>query len=129
LIDQIIVVSNLHNGIDQYALPTLERLQSYPHPVLRNVPLQVATTREGGWIVSGGDDGYVRVFDCRTGQLMERLEHEKGQNIAFKLPIHLLRHLCSWYSCPSGECTYQALYFIDIELIIVRRTVTSKPAS
>jgi WD40 repeat protein len=49
--------------------------RSYAHPIINNVPLQVAHIHEKDWVVSGGDDGFVRIFDCRTGQFLDRLDH------------------------------------------------------
>ncbi len=72
-------VSNLVNGVDQYRFPTMEQVNTYPHPILRNFPLQVSTaSHEGLWMVCGGDDGFVRLYGQRTGQHMNRLLHSEG---------------------------------------------------
>ncbi len=70
-------VSNLVNGVDQYRFPSLEKIQSFPHAIDTNYPLQVSTVARGSLVVCGGDNGFARVFDRRTGQLIQRLEHEK----------------------------------------------------
>jgi WD40 repeat protein len=83
-----LLVSNLVSGIDQYCLPSLERRHTFSHPVLRNVPLQVAFARGGDWILAGGDDGYARVFDSRTGQFLGRLDHGLGnRNFMLLIPF------------------------------------------
>ena len=74
-----LIVSNLVNGIDQYAIPTMERLQTFSHTILRNVPLQVTVARDGQWIVLGGDDGFARIYDRWSGQFLRRLEHGRGK--------------------------------------------------
>jgi hypothetical protein len=74
-----LVVSNLVNGVDQYIIPTMEQLQTFPHPILRNVPIQVTVARDGQWIALGRDDGFARVYDCRTGQFLQHLDHGCGK--------------------------------------------------
>jgi hypothetical protein len=68
-------VSNLVDGIDQYSFPSLERVQKFTHSIIHNVPLQVAIVQNASFIVSGGDDGAVRIFERRNGQLLTRLQH------------------------------------------------------
>jgi hypothetical protein len=68
-------VTNLVDGIDQYSFPTLEHVQKFSHPIIRNVPLQVAIVQNATFIVSGGDDGMVRLFERRNGQLLTCLQH------------------------------------------------------
>ncbi len=70
-------VTNLVNGIDQYRFPSLEKVQSFPHVIENNHPLQISTIAKGSLIVCGGDNGFARMFSRRTGQLIQRLEHEK----------------------------------------------------
>lgn len=74
-----ILVSNLVNGIDAYAVsPSMRLIQSYRHSIRCNVPLQVTTALQGAWIVGGSDDGSVRLFDQATGQLIQCLRHGDG---------------------------------------------------
>lgn len=68
-------VSNLVNGVDQYTFPTLERVQTFHHNIVDNYPLQVATLQQAAFVVVGGDNGFVRVFECRNGQLFAKLKH------------------------------------------------------
>ncbi len=72
-----IFITNLTDGIDQYRFPSLEKVQSFPHAIEINHPLQISTVILGAWIVCGGDTGFARIFDRRTGQLIQRLEHDK----------------------------------------------------
>ncbi|EIW74268.1 WD40 repeat-like protein [Coniophora puteana RWD-64-598 SS2] len=71
-------VSNLTNGVDKYALPTMERVDSFPHPIIRNAILQVAFAPAANLLVVGGDDGFLRVFDHRTGKIMHHVEHAES---------------------------------------------------
>jgi WD40 repeat protein len=56
-------------------MPSMDLIQTFPYQIRQNVPLQVAHVPDRDWVVSGGDDGFVRIFDCRTGQFLERLDH------------------------------------------------------
>ncbi|KZS99826.1 uncharacterized protein LAESUDRAFT_667510, partial [Laetiporus sulphureus 93-53] len=74
--DEFIFITNLVNGVDQYKFPSLERLRSYTYPIVHNRIMQIATF--GTNIVVGGDDGFARLFDSRTGRLIECLNHSSG---------------------------------------------------
>ena len=78
---QKLTVSNLCTGLDQYLIPTMEHLRHYPHGIIRNSPLLVATMRDGDWIVSGGDNGFARIFDSNSGQFLHRLEHGSAKDV------------------------------------------------
>lgn len=84
-----IFVSNLINGIDQYRFPSLEKIQSFLHVIENNYPLQVSSAAKGSLVVCGGDNGFARVFDRRTGQLIQRLEHLKCKSRALSLILKL----------------------------------------
>jgi hypothetical protein len=70
-----IFVSNLVDGVDQYTFPTLERVRSFSHNIVHNYPLQVSTLQQAAFVVVGGDNGIVRIFERRNGQLLARLKH------------------------------------------------------
>ncbi|KAF8834257.1 WD40 repeat-like protein, partial [Paxillus ammoniavirescens] len=53
-----LLVSNLCDGVDKYALPIMHRAQSFHHTILKNVPLQIAVAHEAGWMVVGGNNGF-----------------------------------------------------------------------
>ncbi|KLO04086.1 WD40 repeat-like protein, partial [Schizopora paradoxa] len=76
-----IYIANLTNIVDQYKFPTLERVQSFPHAIEIKRPVQVSTTALGAWVVAGGDAGFACIFDRRTGQLVQRLDHSKCEYI------------------------------------------------
>ena len=81
---QSILVSNLVTGIDSYAVsgvspgvpPVLQ--QSFRHSISHNVPLQITSALYGSWVISGSDDGSVRIFDQRSGELLKSLRHADG---------------------------------------------------
>lgn len=76
---QFVIVSNLHDGISQYRFPTMELVQSYSHPILRNYCMQVAASScNSFWVACGGDDGFARLYQADSQQQMYRLEHSSG---------------------------------------------------
>ena len=76
--ERSVFVSNLSDGVDQYAVPTFNRVKSFFHPVTKNPPLQVAAAFQNSWLLVGGEDGVARIFDRETGSLIQALEHEQG---------------------------------------------------
>lgn len=77
-----ILVSNLVNGVDAYVIsamsPVLQHARSFPHPIRCNVPLLVTSALQGAWVIGGSDDGTVRIFDQRSGDLVKCLQHADG---------------------------------------------------
>jgi len=77
-----LLMSNLKDGVDRYAIPSLQHVQSYTHVILRNTPLQISVARQAGLIFVGGDDGFARIFDYSTGAYRGQLEHgHRGDRI------------------------------------------------
>ncbi|KAG2738937.1 WD40 repeat-like protein, partial [Suillus brevipes Sb2] len=70
-----LLVSNLKDGVDKYAIPNLTRVQSFNHVILRNIPLQISVARQSGLLFVGGDDGFARIFDYTTGAYRGQLDH------------------------------------------------------
>ncbi|KIK76288.1 hypothetical protein PAXRUDRAFT_170391 [Paxillus rubicundulus Ve08.2h10] len=75
-----LLVSNLHNGVNKYALPTMHCAQSFHHTILKNVPLQITVAREAGWMVVGGDNGFARIFNYQMGAFLGQLGHSTGMH-------------------------------------------------
>jgi hypothetical protein len=73
------MVTNLMDGIDEYSIPTLEHIRTFPHTIVHNVPIQVSITLESGWIVTGGDDGFARIYDGRNGFFLQRIDQGTGE--------------------------------------------------
>lgn len=75
-----LLVSNLHDGVDLYdfavASTGLHLSRSYQHAIRVNVPIQVASVMDGTWVVTGSDEGTVRIFDQRSGELLHCLHHD-----------------------------------------------------
>lgn len=73
-----LLICNLVNGVDSYVLSadsSLRHTQSYRQPIRCNVTLQVASALQGTWVIAGSDDGSVRIFDQRSGELIKSLRH------------------------------------------------------
>ncbi|KAG2115322.1 WD40 repeat-like protein [Suillus discolor] len=96
-----LLVSNLKDGVDKYAIPALQRVQSYSHVILHNVPLQISIARQAGLIFVGGDDGFARVFDYSSGAYRGQLEHgNRGDHI---IPI-TSHEGCTGCTVVTGSC-------------------------
>ncbi|KAG1784435.1 WD40-repeat-containing domain protein [Suillus plorans] len=70
-----LLVSNLKDGVDKYAIPNLTHVQSFNHVILRNIPLQISVARQSGLLFVGGDDGFAQIFDYTTGAYRGQLDH------------------------------------------------------
>jgi hypothetical protein len=56
----------------------MQRIRHYAHSATINLPLQIALARQPkDWVVMGGADGIVRVYDRFTNQLLHQFEHAK----------------------------------------------------
>lgn len=71
---------------------SLQQTQTYRYPIRINVPLQVASALQGHWVISGSDDGLVRIFDHRTGDLIRTLRHGNGMPTVL-IVLHLTDHI------------------------------------
>lgn len=76
---QRLLVSNLLNGLDLYSLPSMELERTFTHAITVNVILQVVITPQQEWVVVGGDDGFVRVFDLHSGNFLFSLLHDNRE--------------------------------------------------
>jgi hypothetical protein len=79
-------------------------LQSFRHPIRTNVPLQITSAMQGNWVISGSDDGSVRVFDQRSGELLKCLRHGDGkQRRNARVLILLIYRFRSRLACTGGS--------------------------
>ncbi|KAH9012574.1 WD40-repeat-containing domain protein [Lactarius pseudohatsudake] len=72
---KLLLVSNLKGGIDEYQFPSMERVQTFTFPTEINCILQSKSLPQGNLIVIGGDDGFARVFNRISGQLVSEIHH------------------------------------------------------
>ncbi|KAG2742115.1 WD40 repeat-like protein, partial [Suillus brevipes Sb2] len=100
-----LLVSDLKDGVDKYAIPALQRVQSYSHVILHNVPLQISVARQAGLIFVGGDDGFARVFDYSSGAYRGQLEHGNRGDHIIPITLHEGRTGCTVVigSCFNGH--------------------------
>lgn len=78
---QHVFISNLHDGVDQYRFPSMEKVQSFRFSVKEgseSFNLRVAACDNNPFVVCGGIDGIARVFDRRSGELFQKLKHGDG---------------------------------------------------
>lgn len=78
---QHLLVSNLFNGVDVYSLPTMELERTFTHAITVNMIMQVVFTSQQEWVVAGGDDGFVRIFDMCSGNFLFSLLHNTSKPI------------------------------------------------
>jgi WD40 repeat protein len=50
---------------------------SYSHGNVNNAIFKVSFV-DNSWLVSGGQDGFARLYDWQSGQFLQRLEHSSG---------------------------------------------------
>ena len=72
---KLLLVSNLKDGIDEYRFPSMEKVQTFTHPIEKNCILQTKTLPSWNLIVTGGDDGFAQVFNQISGQLVSEIHH------------------------------------------------------
>ncbi|KAH9021083.1 WD40-repeat-containing domain protein [Lactarius hengduanensis] len=72
---KLLLVSNLKDGIDEYRFPSMEKVQTFTHPIEKNCILQTKVLPLWNLIVAGGDDGFARVFNRISGQLVCEIHH------------------------------------------------------
>ncbi len=82
------------DGVDQYTFPDFDRVRLYEHEVGANYPLDLAILPRRAWIVSGSDKSFARVFDHRTGHVVQLLDHPRGMidNLGYHLSLN--DHCC-----------------------------------
>ncbi|KZP10215.1 hypothetical protein FIBSPDRAFT_690704, partial [Athelia psychrophila] len=73
---QQLVISNLSNGLDLYTLPTMQLERTFTHTVAVNLILQVAIIPQRRWVIVGGDDGFIRIFNLDSGNFLFSLVHD-----------------------------------------------------
>lgn len=72
---KFLMVSNLKDGVDEYQFPSLEKVQSFKHPIVTNCILQTKPLPSWNLVVTGGDNGFARVFNRISGQLVAEIRH------------------------------------------------------
>jgi hypothetical protein len=72
---KFLLVSNLKDGVDEYRFPSLEKVQTFSHHVERNCILHTRTLPARNLVVVGGDNGFARVFNRISGQLVSEIHH------------------------------------------------------
>jgi hypothetical protein len=76
----------------------MQRIRHYEYAVTINTPLQVALARHAlDWVVMGGVDGMVRVYDRATGELVHQLEHQVNGRVQIVdvSTLHIRDALCN----------------------------------
>ena len=72
---QLLLVSNLKDGFDEYRFPSMEKVQTFSHPIETLCIHQTRMLPSCNLIITGGDDGFARVFNRISGQLVSEIRH------------------------------------------------------
>lgn len=85
-----LVLDNAVDGFDLHQLDTGQYIQTLHtgHPRWR-VPKQAEFAEGGRAIIGGSDHGSIYVWDRRSGELMEALEHSRGGLVQTVTVSHL----------------------------------------
>ena len=75
--ENFLAVTNLHDGVDLYSLPNMQLIKTYSHGNMNNAIFKVSLM-DSDWLVSGGQDGFARLYDVQSGQFLQKLEHGLG---------------------------------------------------
>ena len=75
--ENYLAVTNLHDGVDLYSLPSMQLIRTYSHSNANTAIIKVSFVNKG-WLASGGQDGFARMYDVRSGQLLQKLEHDSS---------------------------------------------------
>ena len=105
--ERMLIVSNLQDGVDTYSMPPVQPLRSFKHAISENVPLQVHSALQGALTLSGSDDGTVRLFEQRTGQVSELLPHGNGGCRHLRSSSLTCLSWCSRKPCADCDSRYR----------------------
>ena len=83
------LVSNLKDGFDEYQFPSMEKVQTFAHPIETNCILQTKMLSSCNLIITGGDDGFAWVFNQISGQLVSEIHH-RGRDPTFNNDVHIV---------------------------------------
>ena len=70
-----LAVTNLHDGVDLYSVSSMQLIKTYLHGNANTAIFKLSFVNKS-WLVSGGLDGVARLYDVRSGQLVQKLEHD-----------------------------------------------------
>lgn len=116
---KLLLVSNLKDGIDEYHFPSMEKVQTFSHPIETNCIIQSRSLPSWNLIVTGGDGGFARVFNRISGQLVAEIHHG-GKDVLsdyLVMDVHL-RCCSSWRAytgCRGTLCSHRLSYTVLFE--------------
>jgi len=72
-----LAVTNLHDRVDLYRVPNMQLIRTYSHGNENNFMFKVYIINKRR-LISGGQDGVTRLYDLKSGQLLQKLQHGSG---------------------------------------------------
>ena len=73
-------MTNLHNGVDIYILPTMQLVKTYNHRSANTTLYQVVFANKD-WVISRSEEGYARIYERSSGVLLQELDHSQGNSL------------------------------------------------
>ena len=73
-----LVMANLHNGVDIYNIPSLNLVKSFSYSIKINTLYKVWIANDG-WVVAGGENGFVHLYNIHRGELQQMIPHSNGE--------------------------------------------------
>ena len=84
--ENVIVVSNLYDGLDWYKIPDRAFSRSVPIRIAKNVIIPVQFVDGDALLITGGTSGMTKVLDARTTETIQTLDHDcRSSQIVFWL--------------------------------------------
>ena len=74
--ENVIVVSNLYDGLDWYKIPDRAFSRSVPIRIAKNVIIPVQFAGGDNLLITGGTSGMAKVLDARTAETIQTLDHD-----------------------------------------------------
>jgi hypothetical protein len=68
----------LHDGVDLYRVPSMQLIRTYSHGNENNFMFKVSII-DKRWLVSKEQDGLACLYNLKSGQLSQKLQHGSGQ--------------------------------------------------
>jgi hypothetical protein len=72
-----LAVTNLHDGVDLYRVPNMQLVKTYSYGSEINFIFKVSIIDK--WLLCGGQDGFGRLYNLQSGEMLQKLEHNSGQ--------------------------------------------------
>ena len=91
--ENCLAISNLNDGLDVYGVLNMQLIKTYSHGNINDMIFKVAFIANGQ-LVSGEKGGYTQVYGFQSGQLLQMLDHCKGELRYLFCILFILHYFC-----------------------------------